>query len=657
MKNILKIILLLLFFPMFVNALDTTRGVVKSTLGNGINLRSGAGTSYSRVGGLDDGRVVIIVDEVETTDDTTACSSWYKIVYSNGYAYACKKYINIVLIEQPSNYDFQEELAKFPIDYQEKIKSLHEKYPNAMFFAINASDSNGYINFQTALDAETNSLGKSLIWDSNNTRNGLKNLNSFDYTTATFSNNYSGGGKNWYAANREVIAYYLDPRNFLDEKAIFMFESLSYNSNYHTEKGVEGILVGSYMANAYTDNSEILFSTAILDAGIYSKINPYFLASRILQEVGYTRSALVKGTYELYPQFNGYYNYYNIGAGGNDVVYNGLYKAYSQGWNSEYKAIVYGSSWIGNNYINIGQDTQYFQKWDIKCSNKTTCFSNQYMQNIEAPYNESIKTYNAYIKGMGEAMYLIPFIFNIPIYQNMPESTSFPNEKSPINYLNSIIVDGTLINNFDLLTYEYDLSIPYDKDAITVSASALVNTSKVSGTGNIEIKDEKDITISVSAENGDVREYILHVKKQKLENMLTLQQTIDRINGLNEYLTGYTNFDVLKDKIVEINPSAIIKVTDINGNEVNSNLATGYTLKITVSDETREYKIVIYGDNNGDGEITILDLLRIQKHLLKSSLLTNENYESCDVNKDGEVTILDLLLVQKHLLGSKYINQ
>ena len=39
---------------------------------------------------------------------------------------------------------------------------------------------------------------------------------------------------------------------------------------------------------------------------------------------------------------------------------------------------------------------------------------------------------------------------------------------------------------------------------------------------------------------------------------------------------------------------------------------------IIIVDSTKEYTVVILGDTNGDGSITILDLLRIQKQLLNS---------------------------------------
>ncbi|HHW30002.1 MAG TPA: mannosyl-glycoprotein endo-beta-N-acetylglucosamidase, partial [Syntrophomonadaceae bacterium] len=89
-------------------------------------------------------------------------------------------------------------------------------------------------------------------------------------------------------------------------------------------------------------------------------------------------------------------------------------------------------------------------------------------------------------------------------------------------------------------------------------------------------------------------------------------------------------------------------------------LATGDKLQLRYKDSGsiyNTYNIVIYGDVNGDGDITIIDLLRVQKHLLNTSKLSGAFLTAADVSKDGAVTILDLLRVQKHLLGTAYIQQ
>ena len=96
-----------------------------------------------------------------------------------------------------------------------------------------------------------------------------------------------------------------------------------------------------------------------------------------------------------------------------------------------------------------------------------------------------------------------------------------------------------------------------------------------------------------------------------------------------------------------------IIITDSNNKPKSNNLSTGDIITIKTTTEEKKYTIVIKGDTNGDGKITSVDMLRVQKHLLKYSLLSGAQKEACDTNYDGNVTSVDMLRVQKHLL--KYI--
>ena len=73
--------------------------------------------------------------------------------------------------------------------------------------------------------------------------------------------------------------------------------------------------------------------------------------------------------------------------------------------------------------------------------------------------------------------------------------------------------------------------------------------------------------------------------------------------------------------------------------------------------EPVRYTIVIYGDVSGDGAVTALDLLRIQKHLIGSGPLSGVYLEVANVKHSGSVSALDLLKVQKYLIGAAPIQQ
>lgn len=242
-------------------------------------------------------------------------------------------------------------------------------------------------------------------------------------------------GKSWFQPHGQVVRYYLDPRNFLDESNIFQFEQLAYDSGVHNVSGVNAIIKNSFMINTNigtTDNRNISYAQAIMEAASTYNVSPYHLASRIIQEVGRNGSVASKGNSATYP---GIYNFYNIGA--YTGVTDGLKWAsegttYWRPWDSQYKSIMGGAQYIASGFINRGQSTLYFQKFDV-VSNGGKYYDHQYMSNIVAPSTEGVHVYKAY-KDLG--IVDSNFVFLIPVYNNMP-SFAYPLPAS-YNYPNML---------------------------------------------------------------------------------------------------------------------------------------------------------------------------------------------------------------------------
>ena len=120
----------------------------------------------------------------------------------------------------------------------------------------------------------------------------------------------------------------------------------------------------------------------------------------------------------------GIYNYYNIGAYGSNPVIRGVVAAAGfvddndgTPWNTREKAIKYGASFIANGYINQGQDTLYYQKFNTGPNASAIRYTHQYMTNILAPASESLSTYDSYSElGLLNKAY----VFKIPVYNSMP---------------------------------------------------------------------------------------------------------------------------------------------------------------------------------------------------------------------------------------------
>ena len=84
-------------------------------------------------------------------------------------------------------------------------------------------------------------------------------------------------------------------------------------------------------------------------------------------------------------------------------------------------------------------------------------------------------------------------------------------------------------------------------------------------------------------------------------------------------------------------------------------MATGQKIVINTSVDSQTYTISVRGDTSGDGVVTILDLLEVQKHIKKAETLKNENLISADTSGDNKVTILDLLEIVQHIKKYKLL--
>lgn len=312
------------------------------------------------------------------------------------------------------------DLNTFPASYKPYIQQLMAEHPNWTFEAyetnVSWSDAMRY-ETETGVNLIEYGSGDADSWyakDQNVTYNGKK-INLYNFSTRKY---YILSEPNWIQPTDEVIAYYLDPRNFLNSSDIFMFEYLVYNADYHTEQNVEAILTGSWMYKAkLEDNAGMTYAQAFVKIGKEIGVSPFLLASRVVQEQGLKGELpLISGTYA---GFEGYYNYFNINATGEtreEIYKNGLTEAKNAGWNTRYKALYGGAQKIASRYLDYKQNTIYFQKFDV-ANGKVSW--HQYMQNIQAPFNEGRRIRNAYadcgIFGSG-------FVFLIPIYRNMPSS-------------------------------------------------------------------------------------------------------------------------------------------------------------------------------------------------------------------------------------------
>ena len=320
--------------------------------------------------------------------------------------------------------DKLEGIKNFPSSYQPYLEELAQRHPNWKFVALYTNLDWNYVI------SKENVFGKNLV--PKNYSKAWKNTKEGQYNVEIDAG--------WVDSSKRAVQYCMDPRNFLNEVRIFQFEGLSYDSSTNNLTGIEKILYGTEFYNkkvsylnskGETINTSSKYSDLILKAGQTSKVSPYHLASRIKQEVGpFLTHKSISGDVSGY---KGLYNFYNIGATSSTenlgAIKNGLQyakdgngasssvkKKFLIPWNTKEKAITGGGIFIGDSYINVGQNTIYLQKFDVNDDRDDELFWHQYMTNVLAPYSESKSIYNGY-KNIGMLSSSLTFI--IPVFDNM----------------------------------------------------------------------------------------------------------------------------------------------------------------------------------------------------------------------------------------------
>lgn len=648
-----KMLALLMVFSLLFSMLCCTVGAVVAAetqegrvTGDDVAVRNNPGTQGTKVlTRLDTGTLVTVLGSKNDSDG----DKWYYIQTKDkqytGYMY--NEYIEIIEdIDYTPDADFEAYLTaqKFPESYKEGLRQLHAKYPNWVFVAQHLPKT-----WSEALAAEAE-VGRSLV-DTDEVIASWKSMEygAYDWDKKAYVWFDSGG---WVSAQREVVAYYMDPRNFLDEVSIFQFESLAYSS-VHTVEGVQKILGGKcFMYSMAAD---------FVDAAKQTGVSAYHLASRALQEQGMEGNWLGKGTVPNFTkdgvlqEVTGYYNIFDIGAyaaNGLSATQNGATYAKAKGWDTAKKSIIGGGQQLGNGYINKGQNTLYLQKFDL-VDGGNGFYNHQYMTNIAAAASEAKLMKKAYTDEMLKSA----LVFNIPVFSGMPDKPqALPTSKgNNDNTLTDLSVEGYKITpTFSRYTTDYAITVDKSVTQVKITATKSDSSAKVEGGGTITLSGEETVAdIKVTAPSGLVRTYTVSIHRPD-----GAVAPADPVIGeskytFNTYLTGVspdtTAADLLKNIPVT---NGTVQLVDASGKAVSGKVATGHKLQVmTGSTVFATYPVVVYGDVSGDGVVSSKDLLMAQKHILGITKIAGAYLTAADSSKDGKLTSSDLLRTQKQILG------
>ena len=290
--------------------------------------------------------------------------------------------------------------SKYP-GYKKKIQELQKIYPNIQLLYTG-------LDWNTVIKNEYGVAGRNLV----------------ETTQEEWRDGTELYDTGWYRASKEAVEYVIDPRNSLDTTNIFQFQKL--NTTVGTSKDeIRKVLQMQKVIYLQNDESSI---EAFTNVAKKNKLNAYHLITRVIQEQGRDgTSPLCSGKKYVGTDGNtyeGYYNLFNIGATGSgraNVITNGLIRAKQEGWTSMAASINGGGNFVGEDYIDVGQNTLYLQKFCVYNKNGSL-YWHQYMTNLLAAKSEaSILLKNYQITGAQQTK---NFEFVIPVYENMPKDAS-----------------------------------------------------------------------------------------------------------------------------------------------------------------------------------------------------------------------------------------
>ena len=460
------------------------------------------------------------------------------------------------------------------------------------------------------------------------------------------------GGKtydsgNWHCASEAAIAYMMDPRNSANYSDIFQFMELTYY-------GCDINTIRTMVANTFLNNESYI--NAIISAGQKYNVNPYYIVARIIQEQGSGGSTLSSGA-GYNGQYVGYYNVFNIGASGSGkeaVILNGLKKAEANGWNTLEKSIDGGVSIIASSYIAKGQNTLYFQKFDVENSDGNL-YWHQYMTNILAAQSEGSTLRKTFEEvGSVDAGYT----FIIPLFKNMPSSASpRPSTTLDTEYpTNTELVKVNVTNSLRLRNAPNGPSTVgwVYKDEIITRLSK--GTEKIGGT-YWDLVMKSDGTRGYAAREtydyeSTYKLYLVPVEQEQPETPtepevpMTPEEKIEIDNTTNEAkAVPSTTVEEVKKVMGE---NAVVKNANGEVLSADAKIGTGCVINDTIV-------VSVLGDVNGDAEADAIDLLLIQRIILNTQRVEEIYWIAGDLNKDGIIDAIDLLLQKRDMLGTQKI--
>lgn len=95
-----------------------------------------------------------------------------------------------------------------------------------------------------------------------------------------------------------------------------------------------------------------------------------------------------------------------------------------------------------------------------------------------------------------------------------------------------------------------------------------------------------------------------------------------------------------------------------DGEEVAADapIGTGMVVQLLAGDQVvGGWLIIVTGDVNGDGQLSVTDMIAVKAHVLQKNMLSGVHAQAADTSGDHNVSITDFIQIKAHILGKSQI--
>lgn len=144
----------------------------------------------------------------------------------------------------------------------------------------------------------------------------------------------------------------------------------------------------------------------------------------------------------------------------------------------------------------------------------------------------------------------------------------------------------------------------------------------------------------------------LKLFSKDFDNLLKLKTYLLQDNLIYKVKSETTSNDFISN-IANIN-DLDYKIYSSSGLELTneSNVTTGSYIDVSNESKSKRYYIVVAGDANGDGTLSVFDIVKINNHIIDPTKKLEGMYNlAADYNQDGNLSIFDIVKINNEIIG------